>query len=163
MYVYFNIIRMALNDMYTFIPYVESEKTEKTIFFHNIYLPAKYGFFSFFSFFPVFSFFFHFLVPKTQKKLKKPKKLYFSTEYIYLPNTVFSVFSVLAIICLTTNLQPNPANDKKQKDRVDETHHVLWEQWSGLVQRGKPDTYSFASQPSPHSGSRARSWCNLQT
>ena len=31
---------------------------------------------------------------KTPKKLKKPKKLYFSIEYICLPNTVFSVVSV---------------------------------------------------------------------
>ena len=30
--------------------------------------------------------------------------------------------------------------DADWQDRADETHHVLWEQWSGLVQQGKPET-----------------------
>ena len=56
----------------------KNEKTEKTIFFHRIYLPAKYGFL--------------FLMAKTKTTEKKLKNLYFSIEYIYLPNTGFPVY-----------------------------------------------------------------------
>ena len=96
------------------------KKTEKPIFFHRIYLSAKYVFFSFFSFFGFFR-------PKELKKLKKLKTLYFSLEYIYLPNmfffSVFSGFSVFFFVvfslfcCGTHLLDCEPSAKLYQWDR----------------------------------------------
>ena len=96
------------------------EKTEKNNIFHRIYPPAKYCFFLAFSCF-FFSVFHFFLIAKTKTTEKTEKTILFHrinlpAKYGFFSFFMFSVSSVLAIICLTTNLQPNPAIDKKQKE-----------------------------------------------
>ena len=75
----------------------KTEKTEKTIFFRRIYLPAKYGFSVFFNFLSVVSLFSFFGVAKTKKKWKNKKKLkktiFFHRIYLPAKYVFFSFFS----------------------------------------------------------------------